>query len=70
MPDDLLRKALDALRADDFQPGSSWQEAHQIAQSMEGNDLFDWLHALAHRIEGDTGKAGYWYRRAGRTTPS
>ena len=26
---------------------------------------YDRLHALCHRIEGDVGNAGYWYRRAG-----
>jgi len=25
-----------------------------------------WVHAYLHRVEGDLGNAGYWYRRAGR----
>jgi hypothetical protein len=25
-----------------------------------------WVHAYLHRVEGDTGNAGYWYRRAGK----
>ncbi len=40
-----------------------WHAAHAIAQddpSPEGS----WVHAHLHRIEGDLGNAGYWYRRA------
>ncbi|QNH63046.1 hypothetical protein [Hymenobacter sediminicola] len=43
-----------------------WETAHDIAQQHEGDPLFDWLHALLHRQEGDTSNAAYWYRRAGR----
>ena len=25
-----------------------------------------WVHAYLHRVEGDQGNAGYWYRRAGK----
>ena len=25
-----------------------------------------WVHAYLHRVEGDLGNAGYWYRQAGR----
>ena len=32
----------------------------------EGTPVFDWLHALIHRIEGDDTNAGDWYRRAGK----
>jgi len=43
------------------------ENAHQICQTHEGAPLFDWVHALVHRIEGDDANAGYWYRRAGKT---
>ena len=43
-----------------------WHEAHEIAQAHEGKPIADWLHAVLHKIEGDAGNAGYWYRRAGR----
>lgn len=43
-----------------------WSFAHDIAQAHEGTPHFDWLHALLHRQEGDTGNAAYWYRCAGR----
>lgn len=60
------RAALDALRADGFAMGEGFQRAHAIAQAHEGEALFDRIHALCHRIEGDAGNAKYWYRRAGR----
>lgn len=56
-----LRAAVDlALRGD-------WQGAHLVAQDHEGDALADWLHAIAHRMEGDLGNARYWYRRCGRS---
>ncbi len=45
--------------------GPEWGLAHAIAQAHEGEPLFDAIHALAHRIEGDEGNARYWDRRAG-----
>jgi hypothetical protein len=46
-----------------------WRGAHEIVQQHEGDARADWLHAVLHRIEGDVGNAGYWYRRCGRTPP-
>ena len=43
-----------------------WAAAHTIAQTQEGTPAYDHLHAYLHRKEGDTFKAGYWYRRAGK----
>lgn len=60
-----ITAALDALVAEDFQMTSAWKRAHELAQAHEGEALFDRLHALCHRIEGDTPNARYWYRRAG-----
>jgi hypothetical protein len=55
-----LRAAVElALRGD-------WQGAHLVAQDHEGDSLADWLHGIAHRMEGDLGNARYWYRRCGR----
>jgi hypothetical protein len=42
-----------------------WNNAHAIAQDNEGVDAA-WVHAYLHRVEGDLGNAGYWYRRAGK----
>lgn len=43
-----------------------WQGAHRVAQDHEGDALADWLHAVAHRMEGDLGNARYWYGRCRR----
>ena len=42
-----------------------WDEAHKIVQDQEGSDAA-WVHAYLHRVEGDLGNAGYWYRQAGK----
>jgi hypothetical protein len=41
-----------------------WDEAHRIVQDLEDAEAAR-VHAWLHRIEGDLGNAGYWYRRAG-----
>ena len=46
-----------------------WEAAHNIAQSKEGTQAYDRLHAYLHRVEGDNWNAKYWYRRAGATMP-
>jgi hypothetical protein len=53
-----------------LETGPDWEKAHEIAQSAEGDAAHDWVHALIHRIEGDAGNAGYWYRRAGKPASS
>lgn len=58
-------RAFDLIEEDDFKTGPGWAKAHDIAQAREGEPLFDALHALLHRIEGDTLNATYWDRRAG-----
>jgi hypothetical protein len=42
-----------------------WDAAHRLAQDIDSEDGA-WVHAYLHRKEGDTGNAGYWYRRAAR----
>ena len=42
-----------------------WTKAHESAQQDEG-PAGAWVHAYLHRVEGDLGNAGYWYRQAGR----
>jgi len=58
-------QALWWLRKGGFANGPAWERAHEICQASEGVKEFDWIHALAHWIEGDTSNAAYWYRRAG-----
>lgn len=62
-----LLTALDRLARGDLKPGPEMELAHEICQAHEGSPLYDWIHALVHRIEGDDANAAYWYRRAGRT---
>ncbi len=59
-----LQTATDLLKAGNFRTGEDWEKAHEICQAHEGGPLFDWVHALVHRIEGDDRNADYWYRRA------
>jgi hypothetical protein len=42
-----------------------WDKAHTIVMDEAGKDCA-WVHAYLHRVEGDLGNAGYWYRRAGK----
>ena len=60
-----FEKATELVRAAGFRIGAEWTAAHEIAQAHEGERLFDALHALLHRIEGDSFNASYWDRRAG-----
>ena len=48
-----------------YDANDQWEQAHEIAQSREGDQPYDQLHAYLHRKEGDRFNAGYWYRRAG-----
>jgi hypothetical protein len=47
----------------------NWDKAHAIVQDEAGVDAA-WVHAYLHRLEGDLGNAGYWYRRAGKPVAS
>jgi hypothetical protein len=42
-----------------------WDAAHKIVQDEPSADAA-WVHAYLHRVEGDLGNAGYWYRQAGQ----
>lgn len=59
-----LLKGIECARA------GRWDEAHAIAQSLEGDPLGDWLHAILHKIEGDASNSRYWYSRTGHTYDS
>jgi hypothetical protein len=43
----------------------NWDQAHKIVQDEPTREAA-WVHAYLHRVEGDLGNAGYWYRRAGQ----
>jgi hypothetical protein len=42
-----------------------WDEAHKLVQDEDSAEAA-WVHAYLHRVEGDLGNAGYWYRQAGK----
>ena len=42
-----------------------WDEAHRIVMDAHSSGAA-WVHAYLHRVEGDEGNAGYWYRQAQR----
>lgn len=60
--------SLDAklIEAVDLALEGDWQGAHLIAQAHEGNEHAEWIHAVAHRMEGDLANARYWYGRCRR----
>jgi hypothetical protein len=43
----------------------NWDAAHKLVQDEATADAA-WVHAYLHRVEGDLGNAGYWYRRAAK----
>lgn len=55
-----------ALRALWHQARGEWNRAHQLAQNQE-DESGAWVHAHLHRVHGEEGNAGYWYRRAGKS---
>ena len=52
-----------ALQALWYEAKGDWQAAHHAAQAQD-DEAGAWVHAYLHRVEGDEGNAGYWYRRA------
>ncbi len=53
-------------RACDLALADQWDGAHGIVQAHEDDTTACWIHAVLHKIEGDTGNARYWYARAGQ----
>src|SRR5258705_1224979 len=63
-PDRALSPPLAALR---WAAKGDWDRAQKIVQD-ESDANSAWVHAYLHRVEGDLGNAGYWYRQAGQPT--
>lgn len=61
-PSDTLSPALAALW---WAGNDDWDKTHKIIMDEGGADCA-WVHAYLHRVEGDLGNAGYWYRQARR----
>jgi hypothetical protein len=55
------------LHAVNLAIGGDWKRAHAIVQQDEADPTSCWIHAVLHKLEGDTGNARYWYRRAGQS---
>ena len=54
------------LEAVDLALAGDWQAAHEIAQEHEDDPIANWIHGVAHWMEGDLSNARYWFGRAGR----
>ena len=48
-----------------WQAKGDWHQAHRCCQDSP-DATGAWAHAYLHRVEGDLGNAGYWYRRASK----
>ncbi|MFM8378082.1 MAG: hypothetical protein ACKOB1_02030 [Planctomycetia bacterium] len=56
----------DLLVALDAAEAGRWDEAHEIVQQDEADEIACWIHGVLHAIEGDRGNARYWFVRAGK----
>ena len=56
-----------AVQALWWQAKGDWHQGHRCAQD-QADEKGAWAHAYLHRVEGDLGNAGYWYRQAGQPT--
>ena len=53
------------IKSLEYERTGDWDKAHAIVQEINTPEAA-WVHAYLHRVEGDTGNAAYWYRRAGK----
>jgi hypothetical protein len=58
-PNDELLKAVELALA------GEWDVAHNLVQQYE-DGIAAWIHAVLHKVEGDSSNARYWYQRANR----
>jgi hypothetical protein len=54
-----------ALQALWWAKKGNWDKAHRAVMDETSREAA-WVHAYLHRLEGDEGNAGYWYRQAKR----
>ena len=57
-----------ALQALWWAKKGDWGQAHRLVMGAAEPEAA-WVHAYLHRVEGDIGNAGYWYRKADKPTP-
>lgn len=57
------------IKALNLEKSGNWDQAHTLIQSYYSMEAC-WIHAYFHRVKGDLGNAGYWYRQAGKIVAS
>ncbi|KQT43746.1 MULTISPECIES: hypothetical protein [unclassified Methylophilus] len=50
------------LEAVELAQVSDWDAAHMIAQDYSDSTA-NWIHAVLHKVEGDTWNSKYWYAK-------
>ena len=60
VPPKVFSSALQALW---WAKKGNWDKAHRTVMDEPSREAA-WVHAFLHRVEGDDGNAGYWYRQA------
>jgi hypothetical protein len=50
------------LEAVELAQVSDWDAAHKIAQDYSDSTA-NWIHAVLHKVEGDTWNSQYWYAK-------
>jgi hypothetical protein len=40
-----------------------WDRAHEIVQAL-GDPISCWIHAILHKMEGDSANSRYWYAQS------
>jgi hypothetical protein len=53
----------DLLKATELALNGDWDAAHGIVQAHEDDAIACWIHAVLHKIEGDSSNSRYWYAR-------
>jgi hypothetical protein len=56
----------DLIKAVDLALAGQWHRAHETVQAIEDRSAY-WIHAVLHKIEGDSDNSHFWYARAGKT---
>lgn len=51
-----------------YDADGDWKKAHSLVDNLEGSTAAA-IHAYLHRVEGDSGNANYWYKRANKQMP-
>lgn len=59
-----MSNASHLLQAVTLAQAGDWDAAHNIAQDYSDTTA-NWIHAVLHKIEGDSWNSKYWYARTG-----